>query len=275
MSKAVGFLREGFENLWLYYDPADASWHRIGLAENEIYDDPFAYALVGLYDYEGWSLTCQKVYNFLNTIRASPQYPAYHPAIGWAGYMDVVSRLPACNYYDAVTSGILWEIRRNHDKPSLAFSLKIIDKHQSEFMFWGPKFEDYSPVENKYSMATVCWLSLLYLNYEEPSTPFTRILRKHGENVLLYLIRQAEDKIAYSEPVDIQAIVSPARIDEVLIEPGYVINDYIAVYTFAPLRHHDKISRKGEDYEVLGVQAFDFKGETAAFKANCRRLIGQ
>ena len=49
MSKAIGFLRYGFENLWLDFDPSDGKWHRVGLTENEVYDDPFAYALLGLY----------------------------------------------------------------------------------------------------------------------------------------------------------------------------------------------------------------------------------
>jgi len=274
MSNAIGFLREGFENIWLHYDPADSSWHRVGLTENEVYDDPFAYALVGLYDYEGWSLTVQKAYNFINNIGASAQYPAYNPAICWAGYIDVISRSAACDYYDVVTAGILWKIRKNHDKPNFTFSMKIIDKHQSEFMFWGIKHADYSYVENKQAMASVCWLGLLYLNYEVPLTRTMQILRKFGENVTLFSVRETGDQVTYGEAIDILAKVSPVRVDEVLLEPGYVINDYLTVYTFTPLRQHDRIRRKGQDYEVLGVQAFDFKGETAYFKASCRRLTG-
>jgi len=273
MSKAVGFLREGFENLWLHYDPADSSWHRVGLAENEIYDDPFAYALLGLYDYEGWSLSCQKVYNFINSIRASAQHPAYNPAICWAGYIDVASRFVACDYYDAVTSGILWKIRKSHDKASFAYSMKIIKKHQNEFMFWGVKHADYSSVENKQAMATVCWLAQLFLNYQEPMTPFTRFLKARGENVELYPIMEFSEQTSYGEAVDVKAIVSPARAEEVLLEAGYVVNDFLTIYTFTPIRYHDKIRRKGVDYAVLGVQAFDFGGETAYFKANCRRLL--
>ena len=275
ITKAVSFLREGFENLWLHYDPTDEKWHRVGLTETEIYDDPFAYALLGLYEYEGWSLTCQKVYNFINTIRASAQYPAYNPAICWAGYIDIVSRYPTCNYYDAVTSGILWRIRKNHDKPSLAFSMKIINKHRSEFMFWGVNHADYSYVENKQAMATVCWLARLFLNYEEPLTRFTQVLRSKGENVTLYPIIEAAESVSYGESIDTQAIITPTRTEEILIEPGYITNDYITAYTFTPIRHRDKIRRKGMDYEVLGVQTFTWKDETAYFKANCRRLIGQ
>ncbi|MEM4700665.1 MAG: hypothetical protein QXZ51_00800 [Candidatus Bathyarchaeia archaeon] len=275
MSKAVGFLREGLENLWLWFDPSDGEWHRIGLSENEVYDDNIAYALLGLYEYEGWSETCRKVYNFVNTIKASAQYPAYNPAICWAGYIDVATRFPACPFYDGVTAGILWRIRAAHDKPSLAYSMKVIEKHAEDFMFWGPKFDDYSPIENKWSMVTVCWLARLFLNYTEPLTRFTQILKAQGETITLYPIREAAETISYGDGIDIQALVSPAKIDEVLIEPGYIINDYITVYTFIPLRQRDKVKRKGVDYEVLGVQAFDWKGETAYFKSNCRRLVGQ
>jgi len=277
MSDAIGFLRSGFEDLYLWFDPkpsGDGKWHRVGLNETEVYDDPMSFALLGLYTYEAWSLTCQKVYNFIQTIRASAQYPAYHPAICWPGYLDVVTRFPACPYYDAITSGILWKIRAAYDKPSLVFSMQIIEKYQEEFMNWGPVFTDYSPITEQKAMANVGWLSQLFLNYEEPLTSFTRILRSKGESVLLYPIRQAAESVSYGDPLDIKAIVSPTRIDEIFIEPGYMINDYINVYVFAPLRHHDKIRRKGEDYEVLGVQQFGFQGETAYFKSACRRLIG-
>jgi len=273
----VGFLRSGFEDLWLEYRPppsGDGAWHRVGLNENEVYDDPFAYALLGLYDHEGWSPTIQKVYDFINTIRASAEYPAYNPAVCWAGYIDVVSRLAACDYFDAVTSGILWKIRRDHDKSSHEFSVKIIEKHQDEFMFWGVKHADYSPVENKQAMATVAWLSQLFLNYEDPVTRFTQILRAKGENVVLYPVRQQAETVSYGEGVDIRAIVSPVRVEETLLEPGYIVNDYLTVHVFAPIRHHDRIRRKGVDYEVQSIQEFDFQGETLYRRAVCRRLLG-
>jgi hypothetical protein len=277
MTDATSFYRSGFESFYLYYDPppnGDADWHRVGLNETTIYDDSCAYALLGLYHHEGWSITVQKVYRFLNAIKASAQYPAYNPGICWAGSIDVVSRFPACDYYDAVTSGILWKIRKNHDKPSFELSMKIIDKHQDEFMFWGVRHMDYSHVENKKAMPTVCWLALLYLNYENPITRFTQILHSKGEDVTLYPIVEAANQTSYGEAIEIKAIISPTRTEEILIEPGYILNDYITLYAFTPLKHHDKINRKGEDYEVLGVQTFDFAGETAYFKANCRRLIG-
>jgi hypothetical protein len=122
------------------------------------------------------------------------------------------------------------------------------------------------------AMATVCWLGLFHLNYETPVTRFTQIFSSKGENVTLSPIIESGEGIRYGEALDIKAMVSPTRIEEIQIEAGYVVNDYFTLYTFTPLRNHDKISRKGEDYEVLGVQAFDFKGETAYFRAYCRRL---
>jgi hypothetical protein len=274
----LGFCRPGLEGYYLYYDPpptGDAEWHRTDSDETTIYDDPFAYALVGLYEHEGWSPTVKAVYSFINSIHASAQYPAYNPAICWTGYIDVTRRQAACNYYDAVTSGILWKIRKDHDKPSFELSMKIVDKHSEAFMFWGVKHADYTPVENKQAMATVSWLSQLYLNYEEPMTRFKQILRSKGETITLYPIREAADLTSYGENLDLQAIISPLRTEEILIEPGYMLNDYLAAYTFLPMRNKDKIRRKGEEYEVQTVQAFDFAGETAHFKSTCRRLVGQ
>jgi hypothetical protein len=94
MSDAVAFLRDGFEQLYLSYQPPPSGsgvWYRVGLGDTEIYDDPVSFALLGLYAYEAWSTTCQRVYNFIQAIRASGQYPAYWPEICWLGYIDVVT----------------------------------------------------------------------------------------------------------------------------------------------------------------------------------------
>ncbi len=58
-----------------------------------------------------------------------------------------------------------------------------------------------------------------------------------------------------------------------LLEPGYVTNDYLVMHVFAPVRRRDKIRRNGVDYEIVSVQDYAFKGETAFRKATCRRLI--
>jgi hypothetical protein len=278
MSDAIAFLRSGFEDLYLYFNPkpsGDGKWHRIGLGETQIYDDPMSFALLGLYIYEGWSLTCQRVYNFIQTIRASAQYPAYNPAICWPGYIDVVTRFPACAYYDGITSGILWKIRVAHDKPSLTLSMQVINKYQTQFLYWGPQFTDYSPITAQKAMAGTSWLAQLFLNYADPVTNFTRILDLQGENLLLYPIREAAEEVSYSEALSIKGTVTMGTAGEIMIEPGYLFEDHITIYTFLPVRLHDKIRRAGVDYEVLTVQAFDLNGDPEYYKNVCRRLISQ
>ncbi len=123
-------------------------------------------------------------------------------------------------------------------------------------------------------MATVAWLSLLYLNFEPPSTRFTQILSSKGENIVLFPVREQADTVLYGEGIDVKAMVSLVRAEEVLIEPGYIIDDYMAIYVFVPVRHHDKIRRNGVDYEALDIQELEFSGETLFRRAVCRRLVG-
>lgn len=131
---------------------------------------------------------------------------------------------------------------------------------------------DYAPVENKQAMATVCWLGQLLLGYETPLTRFTQILNSKGENLTLNPIKQTGETTAYGENVDIKAIVLPGKAEEILLEPGYLITDYLTVHVFAPIRRHDKINQNGTAYEVVNLQDFSFKGEVAFRKATCRRL---
>ena len=277
INDALNFYRGAFESLWLKFSPlpsGDGRWHRLGTSENLVYDDDFAYALNGIYFYEGFSKTVSRVYDFLNSMPPSSEYPAYNPAICWAGYIDVEKRGAACNYYDAVTSGILWQMRKNHDKLSFDFSTKIIKDHWQEFMFWGPKFEDYTPIEEKKSVVTVSWLGILLLKYVPPQTPFIRTLNAYGEEITLYPVREAKDDVYYGEGIRIKALVQPSRIEEIILEPGYTINDYITIHVFVPIKPRDKIERKGLQYEVSTVQDVYFRGELVYKTAVCRRLVG-
>jgi hypothetical protein len=276
LADAAAFLRDGLESLWLYYYPlpsGDGAWHRIGLNGTEAYDDPISFALLGLYTYEGWSNSCQRVYNAVQSIRASGQYPAYVPDVCWPGYIDVISRFPACSYYDGVTIGILWKIRKERDPTAYKLAHDITEKYAEEFLNWGPIFTDYSPITAAKAMANVSWIARMFLNYEEPSTQFTRILKSKGEAVLLYPVHQAAATVSYGDPLDLLAVVSPVRAEQVLIEPGYYLNDYLAFYTFLPVRVHDKIRRQGEDYEVQTVTSFTFANQRFYFKSMARRLI--
>ena len=273
---ALGFYRNGFEGLYLRYSPppsGDGSWHRTGLPENLIYDDDFSYGLWGLYGYEGWSSSVKKVYELNNAIGASSEYPAYNPGICWAGYMDVVNRKPACEYYDAVTAGILYKIRNVHDPLALEQSFNTVLSNSEAFMYWGVKFSDFNPIERKKSVVTVSWLAQLLLSYSPVASVFARILRDHGETVTVYSRQEIDGTVTHSVSATILAILSPAQANEILIEPGYASNDYIRVYVVSPIAHRDKMVCRGTEYEVGPVEEFRFRDQLMYRTAMCRRLI--
>jgi hypothetical protein len=275
VQEAVNFYRPGIEALALYYDPApsgDGRWHRVGLADDTIYDDSLAFSLLGLYDYEGYSGTVKKTYQTLNAIGASAKYPAYNSGICWAGYINVKTKTVACNYYDAVAAGILCKLRMGYDKPAYDFSAQIIKEHADQFMFWGPKHTDYSPVENKLAMVTVSWLGQLLVNHQTPLTRFTQILKTRGETLSLQQVVKKGEAPTYGEAIDLKAIVLPQKTEETFIEPGYLTTDYLTLHVFAPIRQHDKITRNGLDYEITSIQDFMLKDEVAFRKATLRRL---
>jgi hypothetical protein len=275
MTKAVGFLRYGLENLWLNFDPTDGKWHRVGLSENDVYDDSIDFALLGLYTYEGWSSTCQQVYCFLQSIRASAQYSAYNPSICWPGYIDVVNKMADCAYYDDVTIGILASIRAVHDNPSYALAMQVLSNHQDEFLFWGPLFTDYSPITPQKAMANVTWLARFFLSYQEPSTDFSSLVGLSGESLSLFPVQEAADSVTWGEALSFKAVVALGAVGEIVLELGYITEDNITVYSLLPIRVHDKIRRNGVDYEVLTVQCFDLNGDPQYYKSACRKLIMQ
>ena len=183
--------------------------------------------------------------------------------------------MPACYYYDGVTAGILAEIRRDHDKIAYDFSAKTITAHADDFMFWGAKHSDYGYVENKRARATVCWLGQLLLGYEAPVTRFTQILNCKGENLTLFPIKQTGETTPYNVGINLKAIVLPGKAEEILLEPSYIVSDYLMLHVFAPIRRQDKVRRNGIDYEVLSVQGFTFKNQIVFLKLNCRRLLSR
>jgi hypothetical protein len=276
MVDMVGFYREGFEGLWLYFMPppyGTGEWFRIGLGNTEVYDDPVSFALLGLYTYEGWSSSCQRVYDFVQGIKASSSYPGYIPDLCWPGYIDVISRFPACPYYDIVTIGILWKIRKECDPPSYKLAHDVAEKYVEEFLNWGPLFVDYSPVIAAKATTNVSWIARMFLNYAEPTSSFVRVLRSKGERVLLFPVVEAADTASYGEPWDLLAVVSALNAEQVLLEAGYYLSDYLAVYSFLPVRVHDKIRRQGVDYEVQTVTPYTYANQRCYFKSTLRRLI--
>jgi len=273
---ALAFYRSGFESFYLRYSPppyGDGSWHRTGIPENLVYDDDFSYALQGLFFYESWSQTVKKVYESINTIGPSAEYPAYNPLVCWSGYVDVVDRKPACEYYDGVTAGILFDIRNSQDTLALEQSASTVLTYPDNFMYWGVKFRDYSPMENKQSTVTVSWLGHLLLNYTPTVSVFARALRAYGEQITVFSRRETNGTATFTEGTTALALVIPARANEVLIEPGYASNDYLHIYTLANIVHRDKIAFQGREYEVGPVEEFRFREQLMYRTAVCRRIV--
>jgi hypothetical protein len=184
-----------------------------------------------------------------------------------------MNRKPACEYYDCVTVGILCGIRNAYDSLALDQSVKALLAKPDNFMFWGVKFSDYSPVESKKSTVTVSWLAHLLLNYSPLTSIFTRILRVHGRPVTLYCRRETNGDVGYSEAAEIMAIVNPAQASETLIQPGYASSDVIRVFTVSNIQHRDKIAFDAEEYEVGPVEEFCFQNQLMYRTAVCKRLI--
>ncbi len=276
MQDAAKFYRVGFEGIYLYYQapPGGAGiWFRVGLTDNQIYDDSFAFALIGLYTYEGWSSSCQRAYEFVQAIGPSGTHPGYNPAICWPGYIDVVTRIPDCAYYDNVTIGILADIRMAVDAPSYELAYEIVKKYQTQFLIWGTLYIDYSALAGaSKATANVSWLGRMFLSYSYPRNAFSLLLSKGGEIVTLYSVIQASNTVSYAEPLEMQAIIKNANINETLLEAGYVITDYLLCYSLIPVRPRDKIRRRGLDYQLQFVESVVFKNKTLYFKAQLRRL---
>ena len=276
MADVVEFTRlDGYERFYLYFQPAPygaGTWYRVGINDEQIYDDPISYAMRGLYAYEGWSTINQRVYDFIHNTNQTGVYSAYHPGICWPGYIDVVTKAPDCAYYDAVTIGILDEIRKAWDKPSYELAYQIVSKYPNEFLYWGPLFSDYSPITPQKAITAVSWIARMFLNYSYPVNDFTLALSAEGEHALLYSVEQAQDTVTYADPLDFKVIVKNGSVSETLLEAGYVITDYLVTYSLIAPRSRDKIRLRGSDYEVQSTQKIFSGNEPLAIKANLRRL---
>ncbi|RLG93068.1 hypothetical protein DRO34_01330 [Candidatus Bathyarchaeota archaeon] len=275
-SDALGFYRTGFEGLYLKFTPkpsGDGAWHRIGDGETQIYDDDFGYALYGLFQHEGWTASVKNVYERLNTVSACAEHPAYDAAFCWAGYLDVVNRKPACNYYDVVTAGILHPLRNGYDPSAAEHSVSIVLRNPEAFKYWGVKFDDYTPVENKQSTITVSWIARLLLNYRPFFSAFAKILRTYGEEIIIRRRKhKSSGEIVYTDEASALALVRPVKAEDLFIASGHGLGEYVRIYLTIHIAHGDHVVIRGVEYEVQPVQEFRFRDRLMYRTALCRRL---
>lgn len=126
---ARSFLVEGLTGAWEHAEAAAAAqcrdrdcpniWRRVkgpkGEPDTFVYGDTLAYALRGLFEYEGPSPDVRTLYERFSGYRSNnDRTRAYDGRIAFAGYLHPASASPdpLSGYYDIVTLGILHGMRR-------------------------------------------------------------------------------------------------------------------------------------------------------------------
>lgn len=113
-------------------------------------------------------------------------------------------------------------------------------------------------------------------------TRFAQVLSAEGEEVTWHKREEGSEDPetgdlevgeVFEPDQTIKAIVQSVRVDEVLIDAGYTVEDYIRIFTISAVQHKDTITWNGNDYEVLPPETIKFRGITEYITAICRRLI--
>lgn len=113
-------LMDGLEGFWEYAEGPvrQPQWRRIQGSHGEpdyfVYGDTLAYALQGLFRFEGASPDVRRFYQRLMDIRScTPDTAGFDPRIALPGYITAQDAAPdpLSAYYDVVTSGLLHPVR--------------------------------------------------------------------------------------------------------------------------------------------------------------------
>jgi hypothetical protein len=115
--------------------PCATTWRRIDGPHRErdffVYGDTIAYALRGLYEYQGITREVEMVYNSIVAYKGSTaKSRPYDGRIALAGYLIPQTGAPDdfSAYYDLVTMGILHELRLAHWRPHFDIASGVIEK---------------------------------------------------------------------------------------------------------------------------------------------------
>jgi len=109
-------------------------------------------------------------------------------------------------------------------------------------------------------------------------TRFEQLLHKIGEDVTWHKRQEGSvdpetgDRAVTWTTEIIKAIVLRVSASEIVTEAGYTSEDYLRVYVIADIKHKDKITYIGAEYEVLPPESVYFRGALEHRTALCRRL---
>jgi hypothetical protein len=154
------FLIQGLRGAWEHADasatracpraPCAVVWRRVdgpkGEPDRFVYGDTLAYALAGLYIYEGASPQVADLYRRFSSYEGhDPRTRRFDGRIAFAGYMipELQAPDPFSAYYDLVTIGLLRSLRRDiapeHDARAWAFLQRIL--RPNRVPRWGVDFD--------------------------------------------------------------------------------------------------------------------------------------
>jgi SPP1 family predicted phage head-tail adaptor len=109
-------------------------------------------------------------------------------------------------------------------------------------------------------------------------TRFEQILNREGENVTWHKRQEGsidsetgDRTITWTTEI-IKAVVHTVSTHEIVAEAGYTSEDYIRVFVTSDIKHKDKITYNGREYEVLPPESVYFRGVLEHRTALCRRM---
>jgi len=110
-------------------------------------------------------------------------------------------------------------------------------------------------------------------------TRFEQFLRREGEDITWHKRQEGSidpetgDRTVTWTTEVIKAVVHSVSTSEIVAEAGYTSEDYIRIFVTSDLKHKDKITYNGREYEVLPPESVFFRGVLEHRTALCRRLI--
>lgn len=163
------FLVAGLAGAWEYAEECGSractpTWRRVQGPQKQpdffVYGDTLAYALRGLFEFEGLTQDVRSLYDRYAGFAGKDQKTrAYDGRIAFAGYIHPASKSPDefSAYYDLVTLGILHELRRAHRKDHFEAAEKALTKivASASKLSWKMNFDLSVPASDYVDLTTL------------------------------------------------------------------------------------------------------------------------
>ena len=161
------FALHGLERGWEFYSVAENKWKRVKGSHGEgdiyVYGDTVAYALKGLFEYEGDSPLVRKIYEHFMTFGGGnlKTKATYNPKLCLAGYLVYNDHKADADsaYYDVVTIGLLHGIKQKAEPADFKNTCNFLLSQDINTMFWYKnydlKIDPLNPVMDIVTLANI------------------------------------------------------------------------------------------------------------------------